>query len=75
MLVLLDEVNHPLLFCPNCDILVTGQELNRIHHDTAMRAKGEERRLKRLLEEEAVLSMEMVFEAYRRPSEMVTVFK
>ena len=36
--------------------------------------RGEERRLKRLQEKEARLSMVVAFEAYGRPLEMVTSF-
>ena len=74
MLVFLEEGNHPLPRCTKCDMFFTQRELNGIHQAMAMCARGEERRLKRLQEEEARLSMVVAFEAYVRPLEMVTTF-
>ena len=75
ILVVLEEGNHPLLKFTKCDMFVTWWELNENHQATVMCARGAERWMKRLQDEEARLSTAVAFDAYGRPLEMVTLFK
>ena len=75
MLLVMEEGNHPLLKFTKCDMFVTWWELNGNHQATVMCARGAERWMKRLQDEEAGLSTTVAFEAYVRPLEMVTLFK
>ena len=52
-LVILEEANHPLPRYTKCDMFVTWWALNRKHQTTVMCTRSEERRMKRLREEEA----------------------
>ena len=74
-LVVLEELNHPLLRCPRCDVFVPWRELHGKHQATAMCAKRAERKSNRLREEEAQASIVVAFRAYRRPLGMVMEFK
>ena len=73
--MVLEEGNHPLLRCPKCDMFFPWRWLNRENQAMYMCAKGVERKLKRLMEEEAQTSTTVDLQAYRRPMETVMAFK
>ena len=73
--VVLEEGNHPLQICPKCEIFVTWKALNRTHQATKMCARGSDRRLKQLREEEARMSTTTAFDTYGSPLETVMTFK
>ena len=73
--VLLEEGNLPHPRCPRCDMLVPWHTLNGRHHATAQCARGEERNMRLLAEEELRESTERAFEAYSALLENVTAFK
>ena len=75
MLVVLEEGNHYLLRYPKFEMFLTWWELNSKHKATEMCARGTERRLKRLREEEARQSMVVAFEPYGIHLEMAKMFK
>ena len=73
-LLVLEEVNHPLMCCFKCDMFVPCMALNRKHRATEMCTKGKEHKLKNIREEKAQ-ARTAVFQAYRRPLLIVTELK
>ena len=65
--ITLEEVNLPHLRCPRCNIMVTCRTLNGRHTVTAQCAWGEERKIRRLSEEELRKSTERDFQTYGEP--------
>ena len=74
-MVILEEGNFPHPHFPRCDMLVYWSDLNRKHLATAQFARGEERKRRRLEEEELWESSERAFQAYGELLDNVTVFK
>ena len=62
--VVLEEGNHPLQHCPKCDMFFLWEALKQSHMNTAMCAKGEERKCSRRVEEEAQASNMVSFPDY-----------
>ena len=73
--VMLDEVNLPHPRCPRCGMLVPCKSLNGKHVTTSQCAKGTERKIRRMTEEEMQESVDRAFQAYVRPLATVTLFK
>ena len=73
--VILEDGNTPHPRCPQCEIMVPRRKLNRSHPVTAQCARGEERKMRRLAEEELMESTESAFDEYGAPLENVTAFK
>ena len=70
-----EEGNLPNPRCPWCNMLVPWRDLNRWHLSTAQCAKGAERKLRRMAEEEMWESAERDFQDYRRPLDTITSLK
>ena len=75
IVIILEEGNLPHPRCSRCDMLVPCRALNGRHHATAMCRKGAERKIRRMAEEELMVSTERDFDTYRKPIDMVTKFK
>ena len=73
--MILEESNRPYPWCPKCDIFVWHKDLNRHHLGTAFFRRGEERKRRRLEEEEARAGTETAITAYRTPLAPATPFK
>ena len=73
--MVLEEGNQTRTRCPKFDMFVMWRDLNGTHQATPMCARGVERWMEKLWEDEAWMSMPVVFEAYVRPLEMVTALK
>ena len=73
--VILEEGNTPHPRSPRRNMLVPWSDLNRSHLDTAQCARGEERKIRRLAEEELWDISGRDFQAYDTPLENVTAFK
>ena len=73
--IILEEGNLPRPQCPQCNMLVPWNALNRRHISTAQCAKGAERKRRRLAEEELLETSGSAFRAYGVPLETVTSFK
>ena len=74
-MIILEEGNLPHPRCPRCDMLVPWKALNGWHVTTAQCAKGAERKIRQLVEEEMQDSAERDFRAYGSPLVTVTYFK
>ena len=72
--IILEEGNIPHPRCPQCDMMVPWQALNRRHLATTQCARGAERKRKRLAEEELWEISERAFQAYGAPLEHVAEF-
>ena len=64
---------HPQ--CPRCNILVPWKAINGRNVTSAQFAKGAERKIWRLVEEDMQESVERDFQAYSRPLETAVSFK
>ena len=73
--IILEEGNLPHPRCPRCNMLVTWRALNGRHLATTQCAKGEERKRRRLVEEDMRVITERSFQAYGKLLETVTSFK
>ena len=65
--VIMEEVNHPYPCCPACEIFVSWATLNRRHPATALCARGSERKIRRLVEEESRVGSVTEFQDYDTP--------
>ena len=74
-IVILEESNKPHPWCPQCDIFVPEEKLNKAHPASAMCQRGVERKRQRLVVEETEERMGMVLLVYRTPLTAVTSFK
>ena len=72
--IILEEVKLPHPECPCYDMLVPRRDLNRRHLVTSQCVKGEERKRRRLAEEELWKSLKRSFQAYVEPLETVMCF-
>ena len=70
-ILVLEEINRPLLWCPQCDMFASWKALKGRHLITEMCPKGAERKRRRRVVEEAFASTEVAFKAYRKPLEVV----
>ena len=75
MIVVLEEGNHPLLWCAQCDMLFSWEALHRSHLATVMCAKGTERKRRRRIEEEDHVRTEATFQSYVRSLEVANSFE
>ena len=74
-IVILEEGNQPYPWCPNCDMFVSHKSLKGWHLETDFCRRGEERKRRRLEEEEARPSTERAITAYGILLALVTSFK
>ena len=74
-IVILEEGNQPYPRCPKCDIFVSYKALNGRHLATDFYHRGEERRWRRLEEEEARAGTAAVVTTYGIPLAPVASFK
>ena len=72
--VILDKGNLPHPRCPQCDVMVTWNALNRRHLSTTQCANGGGRKCRQLAEEELWKSLKRSFQAYVEPLETVMCF-
>ena len=70
--IILEEGNFSHPRCPRCKMLVPWRALNGRHLATTQCAKGEERNLQRLAEEDMWQIAERASQAYIRPLEKFT---
>ena len=70
--IIVEEGNLPHPWCPRCNMLVPLRAMNGRHLAIAQFAKGEERKRRRLADEELRESSERYFQAYRELLETVT---
>ena len=70
-----EEGNLPYPSCPQCGMFVSHKSLNGRHTKTVFCRRGEERKRRRLVEEEARAGYETVITAYGIPLALVTSFK
>ena len=68
MIVVLEEGNHPVPYCPKCDMFSPLEALNRSHMDTEICTKGADRKHRRQMEWEEKSSTAVAFQAYGRPT-------
>ena len=73
--VMLEEVNLPLPWCPQCDLHVSRKALNERHLGTLQCQKGAERKRRRLTETETRKNTERAFHAYGKPTAAVSEFR
>jgi exonuclease III len=72
---ILEEGNAPLPRCPNCDMHVTYEALNRGHTNTAACRRGTDLQHRRLLQQRLREANEILFYANGTPLERVEYFK
>ena len=72
--VMLEEGNLLLPWCPRCDLQVSRKVLNGRHLGTLQCKKGAERKRRRLAETETRENAERAFHAYGKPMEAVSEF-
>ena len=73
--VILEEGNLPLPWCPWCDLQVSRKALNGRHLETSQCRTGTERKRRRLAEAEIRVTSEKAFHAYGINMRAVTEFK
>ena len=73
--VILEEGAFPYPKCNLCDMQIPWASLNGGHRNTAMCARGADRKKRRLAAEAARKARETVFHAYGQPLENVSLFK
>ena len=73
--VLLEEGNLPLPWCPRCDLQVYRKALNGRHLETNQCRTGAERKLRRLAAAEGEAATERAFHAYGKKMRAVTEFR
>ena len=73
--VILEEGNLPLPWCPRCDLQVSRKALNGRHLGTLQCKKGVERKRQQLAETETPENAEWAFHTYRKPTEAVSEFR
>ena len=74
-MVILEEGNLPLPWCPRCDLQVSRKALNGRHLETSQCRTGTERKRRRLAEAELENTSEKAFHAYGTKMRAVTEFK
>ena len=74
-MVILEEGNLPLPWCPRCDLQVSRKALNGRHLGTLQCKKGAERKRRRLAKTETRENAERVFHAYGKRVEAVSEFR
>ena len=72
--VILEEDNLPLPWCPRCDLQVSRKALNGRHMETNQCRTGAERKLQRLAAAEGEAATEREFHAYGKKMRAVTEF-
>ena len=73
-IIILEEVNRPHPHFPDWFMFVPWSELNKLHPNTALCARGAERNRRRLTDEEAQAGDETYFQAYSQLLATVTSF-
>ena len=73
--VILEEGNLPLPWCPRCDLQVSRKALNGRHLETNQCKKGAERKRRRLAAAEVETTSEKAFHAYGNKMRAVTEFR
>ena len=73
--VILEEGNLPLPWCPRCDLQVSRRALNGRHLETNQCKKGAKRKQRRLAAAEVKTTSEKAFHAYRDKMRAVTEFR
>ena len=73
--VILEEGNLPLSWCPRCDLQVSRKALNGRHLETNQCRMGAERKLRRLAAAEGEAATERAFHAYGKKMRAVTEFR
>ena len=73
--VILEEGNLPLPWCPRCELQVSRKALNGRHLGTSQCRTGTDRKWRRLAEAEMRVTSERAFHAYGEQMRAVTDFK